>query len=299
MNEIVVYQPNEVTRLEVRVERNTVWLNQAQLCDLFGVVKSNISYHLTNIFKTGDLVRSATVQEIRTVQTEGGREVSRVVDYFNLDVIISLGFRVNTQKGIQFRQWANKILKEYLANGAAINRREIALADEMDRRLMVHDKRITALEDQVKLIVNAALPLPEKVFLNGEVLDAQAELTRIVKTARRRVILIDNDIDERTLLLLGARANSAPLLLCVAPQAKCRRRNVAERKRFTAPPSLARYLHFPFLLTFFTVCLILPIKKLISSDDSVSTSSGSGMTISANVSPKCLTSLLFFAESPS
>ena len=93
-NEIVVYQPNETLRLEVLVENETVWLTQSQLCELFGVVKSNVSYHLKNIFSTGELNRSATVQEIRTVQNEGGRQVVRMVDVYNLDAIISLGFRI-------------------------------------------------------------------------------------------------------------------------------------------------------------------------------------------------------------
>ena len=103
-NQIVVYQPNETVRLDVRLENETVWLTQAQLCDLFGVVKSNVSYHLKNIFGTHELDYGATVQKIRTVRTEAGRTVSRGIEYFNLDVIISLGYRINSRLGIQFRQ---------------------------------------------------------------------------------------------------------------------------------------------------------------------------------------------------
>ena len=105
-NEIVVYQPDETLRLDVRLENETVWLTQSQLCDLFGVVKSNISYHLKNIFDSGELDYEATVQKIRTVQDEGGRQVLRNLEYFNLDVIISVGYRVNSRRGILFRQWA-------------------------------------------------------------------------------------------------------------------------------------------------------------------------------------------------
>ena len=111
-NEIVVYQPDETIRLDVRLENETVWLTQSQLCDLFDVVKSNISYHLKNIFDTGELAYEATVQKIRTVQDEGGRQVLRNLEYFNLDVIISVGYRVNSRRGILFRQWATQVLKD-------------------------------------------------------------------------------------------------------------------------------------------------------------------------------------------
>ena len=122
-NQIVVYQPNETVRLDVRLENETVWLTQAQLCDLFGVVKSNVSYHLKNIFGTHELDYGATVQKIRTVRTEAGRTVSRDIEYFNLDVIISLGYRINSRLGIQFRQWATRVLKEYLLHGQVVNQR--------------------------------------------------------------------------------------------------------------------------------------------------------------------------------
>ena len=111
-NQIVVYQPNETVRLDVRLENETVWLTQAQLCELFGVVKSNISYHLKNIYGTNELDYGATVQKIRTVRLESGRRVARDIEYFNLDVIISLGYRINSKLGIQFRQWATRVLKK-------------------------------------------------------------------------------------------------------------------------------------------------------------------------------------------
>ena len=205
-NEIVVYQPNETLRLEVRVDGESVWLNHMQLCELFGVVKSNISYHLKSIFESGELERDRTVQKIRTVQIEGDREVSRTADYFNLEVIISLGFRINSRLGIQFRRWANEILKRYMTNGiAVVNPQIVALAGEMDRRLSAHDRRIVDLESKVDYFISSSLPPKEKVFVEGKMLDAQAELTRIVKTAKKRIVLIDNYIDERTLMLLGNR----------------------------------------------------------------------------------------------
>lgn len=206
MNEIVVYQPNEVTRLEVRVEHNMAWLNRHQLSALFGRDIKTIGKHIANAFKeelSTERANNQVVAKFATTATDG--KIYQM-EYYGLEVVTSVGYRVKSPQGVAFRRWANEVLGNFLLQGAAINRREIALADEMDRRLMGHEKRLSALEDQVKLIVNAALPPPEKVFLNGEVLDAQAELTRLVKTAKCRVILIDNYIDERTLLLLGARA---------------------------------------------------------------------------------------------
>ena len=204
-NEIVVYQPNETLRLEVLVENETVWLTQSQLCELFGVVKSNVSYHLKNIFSTGELNRSATVQEIRTVQNEGGRQVVRMVDVYNLDAIISLGFRINSKRGIEFRQWATAVIKSHMLQGVTVNQRMIAMEDRIDRRLSKHDADIIELRKDVDFFISSSLPPKEKVFVEGKMLDAQVELTRIVKTAKRRIVLIDNYIDERTLMLLGNR----------------------------------------------------------------------------------------------
>ena len=204
-NEIVVYQPNETMRLEVLVENETVWLTQLQLCELFGVVKSNVSYHLKNIFSTGELNRSATVQEIRTVQNEGGRQVVRMVDVYNLDAIISLGFRINSKRGIEFRQWATVVIKNHMLQGVSVNQRMIAMEDRIDRRLSKHDADIIELRKDVDFFISSSLPPKEKVFVEGKMLDAQAELTRIVKTAKSRIVLVDNYIDERTLMLLGNR----------------------------------------------------------------------------------------------
>ena len=152
-NQIVVYQPNETMRLDVRLENETVWLTQAQLCALFGVVKSNVSYHIKKIFGTNELDYGATVQKIRTVQLEAGRSVSRDIEYFNLDVIISLGYRINSKLGIQFRQWATRVLKEYLLHGQVINQRLALLEDKVERRLAKHDGEIAELRDKVDFFV--------------------------------------------------------------------------------------------------------------------------------------------------
>ena len=173
-NQIVVYQPNETVRLDVRLENETVWLTQAQLCDLFGVVKSNISYHLKNIFGTNELDYGATVQKIRTVRLESGRNVARDIEYFNLDVIISLGYRINSKLGIQFRQWATRVLKEFLLRGHVVNQRLNLMEDKIDRRLTVHDQRIEALEEKVDFFVQTREPPLQGIFYQNRYWDAKS-----------------------------------------------------------------------------------------------------------------------------
>ena len=204
-NQIVVYQPNETVRLDVRLENETVWLTQAQLCDLFGVVKSNVSYHLKNIFGMNELDYGATVQKIRTVRTEAGRTVSRDIEYFNLDVIISLGYRINSRLGIQFRQWATRGLKEYLLHGQVVNQRLALLEDKVDRRLAKHDDRIATLEQKVDFFVQTQIPPVQGVFYDGQLWDARALVLKLVAGAKRSMILIDNWATPGTLDLFAKK----------------------------------------------------------------------------------------------
>ena len=129
--EIVLYQPDATTRLEVRLEEDTVWLTQTQIVDLFQSSKGNISEHIKNIYAQKELEPQATVRDFRTVRKEGNRMVSRNLTYYNLDAIISIGFRVNTKRGIEFRQWANKVLKEYMVRGYAVNRQLMQMDDAL------------------------------------------------------------------------------------------------------------------------------------------------------------------------
>ena len=201
-NEIVVYQPNETMRLEVAIQDDTVWLNQMQMAELFGRERSVIAKHIRNAFKEGELLPESVCAKFAQTAADGK---TYQVDYFNLDVIISVGYRVKSQQGTRFRIWATQVLKAYLLNGVAVNRKYDALAFEMDRRLSKHDADIVELRKDVDYFISSSLPPKEKVFVEGKMLDAQVELTRIVKTAKRRIVLIDNYIDERTLLLLGNR----------------------------------------------------------------------------------------------
>ena len=210
-NQIVVYQPNETVRLDVRLESDTVWLTQAQLCELFGVVKSNVSYHLKNIYGTRELDYGATVQKIRTVRTEAGRAVSRDIEYFNLDVIISLGYRINSKLGIQFRQWATRVLKEYMLRGYVVNQRLNQLEDKVDRRLAKHDQDIVELKDKVDFFVQTSQPPVRGVFYNGQVFDAHVFAAKFNAQHGGLTITVSKNfhdrflvIDDKTLYLVGA-----------------------------------------------------------------------------------------------
>ena len=205
-NQIVIYQPNETVRLDVRLESDTVWLTQAQLCELFGVVKSNVSYHLKNIYGTRELDYGATVQKIRTVRTEAGRAVSRDIEYFNLDVIISLGYRINSKLGIQFRQWATRVLKEYMLRGYVVNQRLNQLEDKVDRRLAKHDQDIVELKDKVDFFVQTSQPPVRGVFYNGQVFDAHVFAAKFILSAKKSILLIDSWVDVVTLELLAKKA---------------------------------------------------------------------------------------------
>lgn len=191
-NVIVVYQPDETLRLNVRLENETVWLTQTQLCELFSVVKSNVSYHLKNIYRSGELDYRATVQKIRTVQSESGRKVSRDLEYFNLDAIISLGYRINTKRGIQFRQWATRVLKEYMLHGYAFNQRMNQLEDEIEHRLAKHDQEIDNLKEKVDFFVQTSMPPVQGVFFDGQVFDAKVFAAKHILSAKKSILLIDS-----------------------------------------------------------------------------------------------------------
>ena len=204
-NEIILYKPDETLALDVRVEDESVWLTQAQIVDLFTSSKSNISEHIKHIFDTGELDKTSTVRKFRTVKNEGNRKVTRTLEFFNLDVIISVGYRVNTIRGVQFRQWANKILKEYLLRGYSINQRLMQLEDRIDRRLSEHDRHLLQLDEKVDFFVRSSLQPIEGVFFNGQIFDAYALIADLIRQAKKRIVVIDNYIDDSVLVQLSKR----------------------------------------------------------------------------------------------
>ena len=203
--EIVMYQPDETIRLEVRVKDETVWLTQQQLVILFHSSKGNISDHISNIFEQGELKESSTVRKIRTVQKEGKRMVNRTLTYYNLDVIISVGFRVNTTKGIEFRQWANGVLKDYILRGYAVSQRIMDLEQRVEKKIETQNVRISQLENDVANFVRSSLPPVEGIFYDGQIFDAYAQIVSMIKQAKRSIVLVDNYVDETTLTMLSKR----------------------------------------------------------------------------------------------
>ena len=198
--EIVVYQPDEITRLEVRVEGETVWLNRHQLADLFGRDVKTIGKHINNALKE-ELKNMATVANFATLQNEGNRYVERKVEYYNLDMILSVGYRVKSERGIMFRQWANTVLKEFLLRGFAINHRIEALEASLNK----HDNLLEEHEQKIDFFVRTSLPPIEGVFYNGQIFDAYVFVSNLIKSAQKRLILIDNYVDESVLLMLSKR----------------------------------------------------------------------------------------------
>jgi len=196
--EIILYQtPDNQTALEVRFEGETIWLTQVQIVTLFSTSKANVSEHIKQIYKSKELDAEATVRKFRTVQIEGTRSVSRNIDYYNLDMIISIGYRVNSIRGTQFRIWVNKILKDYLLKGYAIHQRIERIEND------VYSLKKKA--DEFDLHINTSLPPHEGIFYDGQIFNAYKFISDIIKSAKQSIVLIDNYVDESTLLLLSKR----------------------------------------------------------------------------------------------
>ena len=194
-DEIILYQPDSTIQLEVRLQDETVWLTQQQMAELFGTLRQAITKHLKNIFDSGELQRESTCSILELVQKEGNRMVRRSIEIYNLDVIISVGYRVNTIRGIEFRRWANRVLKDYLLRGYAIN-----------NRLERLEQRVAKTEEQIDFFVRTSLPPAEQVFYNGQFFEARVLLEKIIKTARKRVVVIDAYVDAATFEMLEVRA---------------------------------------------------------------------------------------------
>ena len=192
--EIILYQPDNSIRLEVRMEEDTVWLTQVQMAVLFDVNRTVIVKHIRNIYKTNELDETATCAKIAQLQQEGKRQILRKVKYYNLDMIISVGFRVNSINATRFRQWANSVLKEYLLRGHAINQRIERL-----------EQRVSKTEEQIGFFVRTALPPVEGVFYDGQIFDAYAFASGLIRSACKRIVLIDNYVDDSVLLMLAKR----------------------------------------------------------------------------------------------
>ncbi|KDS23683.1 virulence RhuM family protein [Phocaeicola vulgatus] len=191
--EIILYQPDEAVKLEVRLEDETVWLTQEQIADLFGTKRPAITKHLNNIYKSGELDIDSTCSILEHMGNDGKQRYT--IKYYNLDAILSIGYRVNSKNATLFRKWANSVLKDYLLKGYSINKR----LSELERTVAQHTEKID-------FFVRTALPPVEGIFYNGQIFDAYKFATDLVKSARRSIVLIDNYVDETVLLMLSKRS---------------------------------------------------------------------------------------------
>ena len=200
--EIILYQPDESVRMEVRIEDETVWLTQAQIAELFETKRQAITKHLKDIFQSGELNENSVCSILELTASDGKSYKTKT---YNLDAIISVGYRVNSKNATLFRRWASQVLKDYLLKGHVINQRISNLEQRVDAKFLSYDMQLTRLNEKVDFFVRTSLPPVEGIFFDGQIFDAYAFATNLIKSAKNSLILIDNYIDENTLLMLSKR----------------------------------------------------------------------------------------------
>lgn len=208
--EIVLYQPNDQLKIEVRLDNETVWLTQQQIANLFGVQQPAISKHIANIYRSGELDEASTYSILEYMGNDGKQQY--VAKAYNLDVILSVGYRVNSINATRFRQWANSVLKKYLLEGYVVNQQLLAIQKQIDSRFEMQGRRIVEIErklgehnEKIDFFVQANLPPVEKVFFDGDFFEARVLLEKLVKTAQHRIIVVDAYIDAATFDMLDVR----------------------------------------------------------------------------------------------
>ena len=201
--EIILYQPDETVRLEVRLEDETVWLTQEQIANLFGTKRPAITKHLNNIYKSGELDIDSTCSILEHMGNDGKQRYT--TKYYNLDAILSIGYRVNSKNATLFRKWANKVLKDYLLKGYSINQRLNEIEQRMDNKFFQIERTVAEHDRKIDFFVRTALPPVEGIFYNDQIFDAYKFATDLVKSARCSIVLIDNYVDETVLLMLSKR----------------------------------------------------------------------------------------------
>ena len=210
--EIVVYQPDEITRLEVRVEGETVWLTQEHIASLFGVKRPAITKHIRNIFAIQELDENSVCSILERTASDGK---SYMTQYYNLDMILSVGYRVNSKNAVLFRRWANSVLKEYMLRGFAVNQRLLHLEEKIDQKFYSLEQRVEKTEEKIDFFVRTNQTPVEQVFFGGEFFAARVLLEKLVKTAKNKVIIIDAYVDAATFEILDVRAkNVAATIYC-------------------------------------------------------------------------------------
>ena len=202
-NEIVLYKPNEQFQLEVQVMDETVWLTQQQIAALYGVQIPAISKHLANIFRDGELDKDSVISILENTAADGKVYSTQ---FYNLDAILSVGYRVNSKNATIFRRWSNKILKEYMLRGYAVNQRLLAVEERMDRKFSAIESELRDHKEKIDFFVRTNMPPAEQIFFEGQFFEARVLLEQIIKTAKKRVIIIDGYIDAATFEMLDVRA---------------------------------------------------------------------------------------------
>jgi hypothetical protein len=201
--EVLIYQPDNATSMiEVKLEDETVWLTQAQMSELFQTTRNNITLHISNVFKEKELEQTSVCKDSLLTAEDGKKYKTK---FYNLDVIISVGYRVKSKRGTQFRIWANQVLKDYLLKGYVINQR----IDKIESKLFDHDKKFA-------LLINTHLPPNQGIFYDGQIFDAYVFVADLIKSAASSIVLIDNYVDESVLLLLSKRNPSVETTIYTA-----------------------------------------------------------------------------------
>lgn len=245
-NEIILYQPDSTLSLDVRVENETVWLNRNQIATLFDRDVKTIGKHINNALKE-ELDGLSVIAKFATTASDGK---TYQVEYYNIEMITSIGYRVKSKRGVQFRVWANKILKDYLLRGYSVNQRLLYMESRIDRRLLEHDKRLDDLTDKVDFFIRTSMPPKEGVFFNGQIFDAHEFICRLIKCAEKRIILIDNYVDESVLVQLDNRNAGVSALIYTGEISRTFRQSVNRHNRQYAPIEVktADRIHDRFLI---------------------------------------------------
>ena len=210
-NQIVVYQPNETMRLDVRLENETVWLTQSQIASLFGTKRPAITKHLSNIYNSGELEREDTCSILEHMGNDGKQSYRTM--FYNLDAILAVGYRVNSRNATLFRRWSTQVLKSYLLKGYAVNVRLNQMEDKVDRRLAKHNERISTLEEKVDFFVQTKEPPLQSIFYQNRFWDAKSLLIKFIRRAKKELIVIDAYPGVATLDMLAKRGRGVKIEL--------------------------------------------------------------------------------------
>lgn len=243
-NEIILYQPDSTVKLEVRLENETVWLTQQQMSELFERDRTVITRHINNIFKENELEEKSNVHFLHIANSD------KPIKVYSLDVIISVGYRVKSHRGTQFRQWANKVLKEYLLRGYSINQRLMHMESRIDHRLSEHDIQLKELSNRMDFFVRTSLPPREGIIFDGQIFDAYILMCDLIRSAKSRIIMVDNYIDDSVFIQLDKRAEGVSATIFTPSISRALRQDLERHNAQYAPIEVKafRRAHDRFLI---------------------------------------------------